>query len=629
MKPPPLTVKTRTHSTTPQSIFRTLLWAESEPRYSVLRIIVLLLALHAAPSLRLLIDYFDPNVDFPLRTGHNSDMNSRLLAFAGVLYCAFSHGLQGINTRMSWRTMALPLKAHQLVLPAIVYQTGLALLLGTLWGLNRLDATFESPMAYPIQTTLVLSAQLQAALLWYGALGPVRGLSTYGFSLCLCGLCSMALRLTNTSHPEVYVTLILVFGGWASSFWAAKAMRGGRTPDLDWERLPGVESIRAWLRTRSAPDAFFASPFRAQLWFEWRRSGRWVPIAAAIALALTLSIDSIHYLFTGQTYSMSGGEDRPMMSPLIAVQILVPFLFWFIHITVTRPYRNFVFARPNTVRRVSHAKLLAALMAIAFLALLLMVDSLLYGTADGLEQTATSDSSFLNSVHLWAAGMVLNILMMTYGPMLLFAMIPEGFHQAISTYTPLPAGVETKLDLARMVYIFIPVLAVPVTVGAYLIHRIRRSTYPFPWEIVAASIIAMVFLGSYGYEVFVTQGSLGRILFTYAGPLLFLLSVAWYGCRVRVLDRKQLGMLSGLLGILLLLHTLTASADRLGNSTGYWLVLTAGLLVFYPMAIGTQRHESEREQLPRIPTWLLIFSPVLWGIYHLLGEVMPNGEEEG
>lgn len=620
MKPPP-------YSTPPEGVFRTLLWAESEPRYSVLRIIVLLLALHAAPSLRLLIDYFDPNVDFPLRTGHNSDMNSRLLAFAGVLYCAFSHGLQGINARVSWRTMALPLKTHQLVLPAIVYQTGLALLLGILWGLNRLDATFESPMAYPIQTTLVLSAQLQAALLWYGALGPVQGLSTYGFSLSLSGLCSMALRLTDLSHPEIYVTLIL--GGWASSFWATQAMRGGRTPVLDWERFPGVDFIRAWHRARSLRKAPFASRFRAQVWYEWRRSGRWVPIAAAIALALTLSIDSIHYLFTGQTYFMSDGEDRPMMSPLIAVQILVPFLFWFIHINVTRPYRNFVFARPNTNRRVSHAKLLAALMAIAFLALLLMVDSLLYGTADGLEQTATSDSSFLNSVHLWATGMVLNLLMMTYGPMLLFAMIPEGFHQAISMYTPLPAGVETKLDLARMIYIFIPVLAIPVTVGAYLIHRIRRSTYLFPWEIVAASIIAMVFLGSYGYEVFVTQGVLGRILFTYAGPLLFLLSVAWYGCRVRVLDRKRLGMLLGLFGIPLLLHTLTASADRLSNSTGYWLVLTAGLLVFFPMAIGTQRHESDRERLPRIPTWLLILSPVLWGVYHLLGEVMPNGEEEG
>lgn len=631
-KPPPLLprlpVKPRPYPTHPQSVFRTLLWAESEPRHSVLRIIVLLLALYAAPSLMLLIDYFDPNVDISRSTRENADITSRLLAFAGVLYGAFSHGLQGVNARMSWRAMALPAKAHQLVLPAIVYQTGVALLLGTLWGLNRLDTTFESPMVYPIQLTLVLSAQLQAALLWYATAGARRGLTAYVFSLILLGLCCAGARHIGVSHPEFHMTAILVLGGWISSYSAARAMRGGHIPDIDWERLPGVESIRAWLRTRSAPEAFFASPFRAQLWFEWRRSGRWVPIAAAIALALTILIECIHYLFTGQAYFGPGNEDLPMMSPLIAVQMLVPFLFWFIHITVTRPYRNFVFARPNTVRRVSHAKLLAALMAIAFLAMLLMVDSLLYGTADGLEQTTTSDSSFLNSVHLWATGMVLNILMMTYGPMLLFAMIPEGFHQAVSTYTPLPAGVETKLDLALMIYIFIPVLAIPVTVGTYLIHRIRRSTYPFPWEIVAASIIAMVFLGSYGYEVFATQGSLGRNLFIYAGPLLFLLSVACYGCRVRVLDRKQLGILSGLFGILLLLHTLTASADRLSNSTGYWIVLTAGVLVFYPMAIGTQRHESERERLPRFPKGLLIFSPVLWGAYHLLGEVVRDGEKE-
>ncbi|MCF6284136.1 MAG: hypothetical protein L3K26_02965, partial [Candidatus Hydrogenedentes bacterium] len=497
-----LTVKPLPYPTRKRSIFKTLLWAEGAPRHPALRFIVLFLILYATPSLAILLEAIIPDFESSVPNFSDQFDQAKYLALTGVLCGLFGHGCRGLTARPVWQSMALPVTTRRLALTAIYYQARLALLLGTLWGLSRLSSGLDDPIGHALRMTLLLSAQGQAALLWLSAAGAIQGLVAFTVGLAAAGCAGIIASYVGPFSPVNNMAVVLVTGAWGCSYAAVRAMRGGPIPHVELPELPGVAPLRNWHLARTMGKRQFTSPFWAQVWFEWQRTARWFPIAIAVTLVLTLCVDVPHILSTGRAYfdlEKDGGDT--ILNPYGAVTLLIPLLFWYLHITITRPYRNFVFTQPNTVQRVGRAKLFAALFAAAVIAVISGLKVWIYTE---LLPTEAVDSASASGFFLWnallaqATAASVAFLCLVYGPSLFMPGMLQLFQFILSRFLsgdPLPEHVEQSVRVFDLLFLVIPLLVTAILfssiAGTFALRQWKHADYPFPWELTAALVVTV------------------------------------------------------------------------------------------------------------------------------------------
>jgi hypothetical protein len=623
-------------------VFRALLWAEAAPRYRVLRIIVGFM-LFVSLS-RLFIYLNEVSFELKLTTDMGMDNSLKSLALAGIIYCALSHEIKGFSLRQSWQSMGLPVRTHWLILPSMVYQLGVALLLGTLWGLYRISDGFDEPFVQPLSLLVMLSAQGQAAMFWCSAVGLARGLAVYGMGLAVALAAGFLARNVGPFSPDINFAVVLVAGGWIWSCVAARATRGGPAPHFDVWRLPGAASLRDWNLARAARKTSFTSPFWAQVWFEWRRSASWLVILVAVVAVLMLLIDVPYTLAEGRSLFEHDPDEEEGGWRLLfgAAPLIVIPVFWFAHITVTRPYRRFVFTRPTTAKRVGSAKLLTVLLAIIVMNMIettigLLAAALLPPGAANLDPAHAF--SIFDSIFSYASLIYGMFLILAYGPMLFVIF----FLYALSASLPLWRHGDTTVfepDMEPMAFfvgffIFLLIGLLLITaMGNILKRKLDFRDYPFPWELLA-TLAALVTAVSYAaFEHYQGEGILGRTAFIYAGPVLLALATFRYGHRAGILTAGQRNAVLALFAGLFLIGMFKAQASPDMSmedqviTLGYWIVLAVSSIVLYPILIGGQRQEPEKFSSPGKPHWiLLVLFPVLWVAFHLLGENLSDEEK--
>jgi hypothetical protein len=207
------------------------------------------------------------------------------------LLSVFSFGLSGdLAARQSMypaRMFTLPITADALAAWPMLYGTAAVVLL---WFGTRLLALWPSDVAVPVIWPALLAASLLAwtqALTWMPY--PWRGLRVIITVLWLASIDAVIMLALNLKASEPVMLAILAphvpLAYLVARSAIARARRGdvpdwrgrfaaaGRTDDVEWQA-----------RHR------FASPERAQLWFEWRQIGRSLPRLVALVLPFELAL---------------------------------------------------------------------------------------------------------------------------------------------------------------------------------------------------------------------------------------------------------------------------------------------------------------------------------------------------
>lgn len=231
----------------------------------------------------------------PLLLGSGAvDLGDGYIAFATVPFsftfmyfiAVFSFGLNGdLAARQSIypsRLFTLPVSSAELARWPMVY--GLAAM-SMLWVIARIAAWWplglDLPIAWPGLLMAVVLAWTQV-FMWmpYG----FRGLRVVLAVTVLIALDTLIILAINYEVSETVLAAFLVpqlpLAYWCACLVVARARRGV-VPD--WN---------VFSRARVADTAMALSPFKsrhtAQLWFEWRRSGRSLPVMVALVLPFEL-----------------------------------------------------------------------------------------------------------------------------------------------------------------------------------------------------------------------------------------------------------------------------------------------------------------------------------------------------
>lgn len=208
-------------------------------------------------------------------------------SFAFMYFIAvFSFGLNGdLAGRASIfpsRLFTLPVKTAELARWPMVYG-GAAMML--LWfgtaTLARWPLGLELPLVWPALLAAVVMAWTQA-LTWmpYG----LRGIRVIAATAVLISIDATVITAIELELPER--TLIAFLApqlplAYAIACYAVARARRGVVPD--WSIFSRARATRA-----GDIGSAFASPARAQLWFEWRRHGRSLPALVALVLPFEL-----------------------------------------------------------------------------------------------------------------------------------------------------------------------------------------------------------------------------------------------------------------------------------------------------------------------------------------------------
>lgn len=213
------------------------------------------------------------------------------------LLAVFSYGLSGdLAAQRSMypaRMFTLPISNAALVGWPMAYG---ATTIVVFWGATRTLAPWPSNFAIPTFWPATLGAAL---ILWTQAATwmpyPFRGARLVAAIVVLQAIDAVVLIALSTRSPEWVVLAITVpqlpLAYLAARYAIARARRGV-VPEWDVSALiPGAAHVvsgfpRKQLFVRSA----FPSPTRAQVWFEWRRHGRALPVCVAIVLPFLLLI---------------------------------------------------------------------------------------------------------------------------------------------------------------------------------------------------------------------------------------------------------------------------------------------------------------------------------------------------
>lgn len=629
-KCPPATILYRA---TPFTVFKTLLWAEFAPRRRVLTIALFL-------QLLLSLHIYTWNLDFESGIYGREprapfEGSIEYLALGVIAYCALFQGRDGFSARAPWQSMALPVRRDAQLLVGVAFQILVALLVGALWGLYRHFGNEDTPFLYPVLGMVLLAVQGHAAVLWCAAVGVSTGLAIFSTGLMGAAVCGILLGNIGPFSPNVNTASVLLACGACWCFVAARTASGGLAPVADMGAMPVVTRLYRWHLTRSLHKSPFASPFRAQVWFEWRRSARWIVFASAAIVAGVLLLDTPYMLTREQSLFGKDGVIESSHPSGLIVYLGLPFLFWYAHIAVTGPYRSFVFTRPQTVEGMSAAKLLAAFLAAIPLTIIGESTQWFYrlllepkGVADIV---AASESAW--SVALSLAGATVTIyLTLISGPLLMLIAAPvfmvlffplvstdsttEGFSIAIS-----PA------DLAYNTSVVSAVLLLFMLTCGLLRRRFDRKAGSFSWELATACAVMPVCTLIGIAERLTSSSQFGlSTLYVYC-PIMTLLAAIRYGIRENLLlPRQRVALLTLLAGTT---ATMIAGVYPLSNTTVVSGAMAAGYLgslicctfVFYPLAIRNQREATLWSGTGRLPQWMLfLVSPLAWLAFHTIGE---------
>lgn len=291
---------------------------------------------------------------------------------AFYLVAVFSFGLAG---DVAARQSMYPTRMFTLPVPTAML-AGWPMLIGTmsivaLWFVAKLVAplpsTFKIPLWWPPLFAAVIVAWTQV-LTWmpYGLPG-LRVIVAVLLLLSIDAVVFTAIEL-EISEPVMLALLApLLPLAYLCGGVALATARRGHVPD--WrESFARLGALGDALRRR---QPVFASAARAQLWFEWRRHGRALPMWVAILLPFEMALIFV------------AGSDRPrlLFYTLLAVLITPPFMAAFAaplgksEVAGSDPYRMspFVATRPLSTATLVAAKLWMALLSTLMTWLLVLV----------------------------------------------------------------------------------------------------------------------------------------------------------------------------------------------------------------------------------------------------------------
>src|SRR5438034_9610423 len=207
------------------------------------------------------------------------------------LLAVFSYGFAGdLAARHSMypaRMFTLPVTNAALVGWPMLYGTAAVTIL---WLAARLFAVWPSGIEIPVIWPALLAAALLAwtqALRWmpYG----LPGIRLIVGVLCLAALDTVVLVAIHFKAGEP--TMVAILGpqvplAYLVARFAVARARRGEVPD--WRGMFARPASNAVLL--AGPRDHFASPGRAQVWFEWRRHGRSLPALVALLLPFELAL---------------------------------------------------------------------------------------------------------------------------------------------------------------------------------------------------------------------------------------------------------------------------------------------------------------------------------------------------
>lgn len=276
------------------------------------------------------------------------------------LLAVFTFGISGdIAARESMyppRMLTLPVSSAALAGWPMLYGCGSMTLL---WFAMRIAGIFPPGVEVPKYWPALFAASLLAwtqALTWMPY--PLRGMRILISIVLLISIDVVVLTALETKASESTMLLLLaplVPLAYVTAFSAVRRARRGDVPD--W----GVAEWFAPAFTRSAARRDFPSAARAQLWFEWRQSGRSLPLLVAIVLPVGLSL---LFLFR---------ETPVIVVEIVVASLLVPpFMAIFVAATAGKSSSNasesygitpFIATRPVEDRALVVAKWQAALLS--------------------------------------------------------------------------------------------------------------------------------------------------------------------------------------------------------------------------------------------------------------------------
>lgn len=204
---------------------------------------------------------------------------------------AFTFGFSGdLTARQSIfpaRLFTLPVRTETLVLGPLLHGTlAVAVLVQAATLLTRWPWGIDGPLVWPALLAAVFLAWTQA-LTWmpYGLPG-IRVMLTVLWLVTLDAVVLVAMYF-KVSEPVMLAILApqLPLAYFVACYAVARARRGD-VPD--WR--PGFLRTAAVAGTARLTRGGFASPTRAQLWFEWRRQGRTLPGLVGMVLPFELAL---------------------------------------------------------------------------------------------------------------------------------------------------------------------------------------------------------------------------------------------------------------------------------------------------------------------------------------------------
>ena len=269
------------------------------------------------------IGFFDFGETVPMEEGEKFAILVIVPVTIVIVYllAVFTYGFSGdVGARQSMfpsRLFTLPVSSTELALWPMVFGTTLV---AALWLITRaflvLPTGVPVPFFWPAAAIAALLAWAQA-LTWLPY--PLSGLRVAAAMLMLTALQAITLIALEFKVSEP-VMLAWLAPHLPIAFLVARAAvrmaRRGDTPD--WTSAPGGGR-------RSAAALSFASPERAQAWFEWKRHGTALPVLVTCLLPFELALLWVT------------GETRLVYWVLLGVVITPPFMAAFAAVTIARP----------------------------------------------------------------------------------------------------------------------------------------------------------------------------------------------------------------------------------------------------------------------------------------------------
>lgn len=207
--------------------------------------------------------------------------------YLAVCSYGFAGDLAARQSIFPARMFSLPVRTEALVLGPMLHGTATvaALVYGAML-LARWPWGIETPFVWPALLAAVFLAWTQA-LMWmpYG----LRGARVVITVLWLVVLDAVVLLAMHFKVSEPLMLAILAPQLPLAYLTACHAVARARRGDVpDWR--PRFMRTAAVGGTAPRRQASFASPARAQLWFEWRRQGRTLPALVGIVLPFELAL---------------------------------------------------------------------------------------------------------------------------------------------------------------------------------------------------------------------------------------------------------------------------------------------------------------------------------------------------